>query len=330
MDSRLVDRCVDYVIGAPTSNPDSGVDVRELWTDTVHHLIDAQRLNRPELIARHISWWSSVTSSRGLENPYSGEAIGALKEALRANLPDDDASNAVILIDRALDEPLAAEPSSFLVESGEIEPLATEFLDLLLRAERRKASRIVLNAVEAGTDVRDIYLLVLQPVMREVGRRWQYNRLSVAVEHYASAAVQLVMSQLYDRIFCTDRVGHAAVACCIGRETHEIGLRMVADFFEMEGWDCHYLGADVPAADVVAMLQERNADALMISATTRSHIDTCRQLIVSVREAFGQQVMILVGGLAFSAVPELWREVGADATAGDAAGAVQLVQERRS
>ena len=44
------------------------------------------------------------------------------------------------------------------------------------------------------------------------------------------------------------------VATCIGGELHEIGIRMVADFFEMEGWDTYYLGANTPADAVVAEL----------------------------------------------------------------------------
>ena len=69
------------------------------------------------------------------------------------------------------------------------------------------------------------------------------NLLSVAQEHYCTAATQLVMSQLYPRIFSTERRGRTLVAARVADDLHEIGLRMVADFFEMEGWDTFYVGA---------------------------------------------------------------------------------------
>ncbi|WP_440120087.1 hypothetical protein [Paenibacillus sp. QZ-Y1] len=36
------------------------------------------------------------------------------------------------------------------------------------------------------------------------------------------------------------------VAACVGSEQHEIGLRMLTDVFEMEGWDTYYLGQMFP------------------------------------------------------------------------------------
>ena len=57
------------------------------------------------------------------------------------------------------------------------------------------------------------------------------------------------------------------VAACAASELHEIGVRMAADFFEMEGWDTFYLGANTPAESVIRTLVERKADVLAVSAT---------------------------------------------------------------
>ena len=88
--------------------------------------------------------------------------------------------------------------------------------------------------VEQGTPARDIYLQVFQPAQREVGRLGQTNRISVALEHYVTAATQPIMSQLYPRIFSPEKTGRRLIATCVGGELHEIGVRMVADFFEMD------------------------------------------------------------------------------------------------
>jgi methanogenic corrinoid protein MtbC1 len=211
--------------------------------------------------------------------------------------------------------------------------LATRYLAALLKGERHVASQLILNALESGTSIKEIYLQVFQPTQHELGRLWQMNRLTVAQEHYCTAATQLIMSQLYPYIFRTERIGRRLVATCVGGELHEIGVRMVADFFEMEGWDTYYLGANAPLEAIVQATAERQADALAISATMTFHISAVAALIAGVRAAgAGSQVKILVGGRPFNQSGDLWQTVGADGWARDAqeaiAAANRLVEGR--
>ena len=197
-------------------------------------------------------------------------------------------------------------------------------------ADRRRAHRLVEEALDDGVDVRDLYLHLFQAAQREMGRRWQLNQVSVAQEHFCTAATQLIMSDLYDRIFSTERVGRLVVVTSVAGDLHQIGARMVADFFEMEGWDTVYLGADVPHEDVLDALERHGADGLAVSATMTPHVRAVAELVQRVRTSpAGEGRWILVGGWPFSLDPELWREIGADAMARDAADAV-VVAERLS
>ncbi|MDP1792909.1 MAG: cobalamin-dependent protein, partial [Acidimicrobiales bacterium] len=198
----------------------------------------------------------------------------------------------------------------------------------LLRGDRPTASRLVLEAVAAGTPVRDVYLHVFQPSQYEIGRLWQTNRISVAQEHYCTAATQLVMSQLYEHVFSTVKNGRTMVATSVEGNLHELGIRMVADFFEMDGWDTYYLGANTPHDAVIAGVIERGAEVLAVSATLPTQVDSVHELIGAVRdEPACQDVRILVGGNPFSRDPELWRHVGANGSAVSALGAISLALE---
>jgi methanogenic corrinoid protein MtbC1 len=148
------------------------------------------------------------------------------------------------------------------------------------------------------------------------------------------------MSQLYPRIFGTTRVGRCLVATCVGGELHEIGVRMVADLFEMAGWDSYYIGANAPVQGVLQALEERQADVLAISATLTVHVGQVREMIERVCMAnqeygssTGRGPIILVGGYPFLISPKLWQRVGADGFAANAREAVQvanaLVDARR-
>jgi len=109
------------------------------------------------------------------------------------------------------------------------------------------------------------------------------------------------------------------VVTSVAGDLHEIGARMVADFFEMDGWDTVYLGANSPSSAVVEEMKERGAEGLALSATMTPHVSAVAELIQEVRkDPEAGSRWILVGGYPFGVDPDLWREVGADAMALDA------------
>jgi MerR family transcriptional regulator, light-induced transcriptional regulator len=200
--------------------------------------------------------------------------------------------------------------------------VAEAYLEDLLDGHRTSALARVDELVDGGTSIEEVYLHVFEPVLRETGRRWQRNRISVAQEHYVTAVTQLAMAQLYPRIFRTPRIGRVLVATCVGGELHEVGLRMVADLFELAGWDTHFLGADTPSQAVAELALDRGADLLAVSATLPSHREEAARMIAALRSRV--RAPILVGGRLFQLQPELWRTIGADATARTAADAVRI------
>lgn len=174
--------------------------------------------------------------------------------------------------------------------------------------------------------MREIYLHVFQAAQYEVGRLWQTNQLIVAQEHYCTAATQLIMSQLYPYVFASEKTGGTLVATCVAGDLHEIGIRMVTDFFEMDGWNTYYLGASTPAQAVVDTVVQHQAQVLAISATISGHLRGVDELIRRVcAQPACRDVKILVGGYPFLVAPELWQRVGADGTAPTAQGAIALV-----
>jgi methanogenic corrinoid protein MtbC1 len=206
--------------------------------------------------------------------------------------------------------------------------LAGDYLQALLEGERDRASQLILQAVDIGIPIKDIYLHVFQSCQHEIGRLWQTNQISVAQEHFCSAATQLIMSQLYPHILSAEKGRGSMVATCVGGELHEIGVRMVADFFEMEGWDTYYLGANTPARSVLRTIEERNADLLCVSATITFNIQAASDLIGQVRASeAGKGIRILVGGRPYNVAEELWRQTGADGFGRDAQAAVDLAAQ---
>jgi MerR family transcriptional regulator, light-induced transcriptional regulator len=291
------------------------------------YLTQAMKAEDPALFSEYIVWAKSLFEGLKLPESTIVVSLESLEAVLLRHLSAAEMAMVRPFIESARQKAASAPTTapSHLGGGSSEDALAQEYLDHLLRGDRHAASRLILDAVENGVSVRDIYLRVFQPTQREVGRLWQMNQISVAQEHFATAATQLIMSQLYPYVFNGQKIGKRMVATSVSGELHEIGVRMVADFFEMEGWDTYYLGANTPAHSVVQTVVERQPDVLSISATMTFHVDAVAEMVKAVQgQVVGKLPKILVGGYPFNVDPNLWWRVGADGYAPDAPGAVEV------
>lgn len=204
------------------------------------------------------------------------------------------------------------------------------YLAALLDGDRRQAFAVVDDAMRAGLGIRVLYVEVFGPAMREIGRLWQENRITVADEHLATAITQAAMARLYDELFRGGvEPGPLLVAACADQERHELGLRMICDVLEMEGWDTLFLGASVPVEDLVAMIAERRPQVVALSASITPHVARVREAVRSIRQALPDGgPLIAVGGRAFMDDPGLAERLGADLTAEDALQAAEALKQR--
>jgi len=298
--------------------------------DSNHHfryLIEALTESDPTIFANYVAWLKQLFE--GLKFPPEAlpKMLECTREVLRERLPEEMSSVTQEYIDAAATriEHESLSQSSFITEDLPLHDLATRYLDALLCGERHLASNMILEAVEKGASIKDIYLYVFQRSQYEIGRLWHLNIASVAQEHYCSAATQLIMSQLYQYIFSSEKTGRRLVAACVGGELHEIGIRMVADFFEMDGWDTYYMGANTPTSTIIEAIDSHQPDVLAISASMPFHRKTLKELIATVRDHDTDgRVKILVGGYALRSSQDLWIKLGADGFADDAQQAVSL------
>lgn len=191
--------------------------------------------------------------------------------------------------------------------------LGARYLEEVLSGRREDACQLLLTAVEQDDlHVRDVYRRVLAPAQRELGRLWEARKISVAEEHLATATTQLAMARLFSQAPRKRPTLGVLVAACVEGDLHEVGLRMVADLFELSGWETHYLGANTPVWGLFELLRLRNADALAVSAVMPEYLPAVRAMIGSVREREEfAAVRIIVGGRAFDKDPEMAEWVGA-------------------
>jgi len=212
-------------------------------------------------------------------------------------------------------------------ENTEFLLLRKKYFDFVLSGDKDLATKLILDAARNKFSVKDIYFYVLERSLKEVGRLWEMNIMDISQEHYFSNVTQQIMSQLYPYINTKEKNGYSCVSLSVNGDFHNIGIRMVTDLLEAEGWKTYYLGSNIPTQNVIKAVQERKANMLVISATMAFNLDSVSNLIMAVRTAKQcKNVKIMVGGRAFNIDKHLWKTVGADGSASTAEETVKIAE----
>ncbi|MBI9042258.1 cobalamin-dependent protein [Lutibacter sp.] len=154
------------------------------------------------------------------------------------------------------------------------------------------------SLLKKDVSIKIIYEDLLKVSLYEVGKLWEYNKISVASEHLASAIVEAILNDNYLNIISEKRVNKNVLLSCVEKEFHQIGVKMIGDIFEMNGWTSYFLGSNTPTKDVLLFSKTIPIDIIAISLSIYSHLPELTKLIEKFRLEF-PETPILVGGQAF-------------------------------
>jgi methanogenic corrinoid protein MtbC1 len=203
---------------------------------------------------------------------------------------------------------------------------ADAYLRALVARDGRAARAAVDAALQAGATVSQVYVEVLQPALYAIGDRWATEACSVADEHFATALTETILGALGPRLRGEPRDGRLAVIACTPDERHALGLRMVSDLLQAEGWEVFELGASLPAADLAALVDEERPDTVLLSTSTAGRLPGIQEALTALR-ALEDPPLIVVGGQFWTAeAASLARELGADHVVRDARLLVPLLE----
>lgn len=153
-------------------------------------------------------------------------------------------------------------------------------------------------------DVLDFYDNVLIPAMQSIPcdantgyQIWQ--------EHALSAIIRTIIERLYPFVleqrnifYGKEYTGVVAIFAPHG-DTHEIGAKLVADYFNLLGFNTHYIGLDTPKTVIPEMVKQLHVGVLGISVTNTFSLVELQKTIEYVRSE-GIDIPIVVGGMAFT------------------------------
>jgi MerR family transcriptional regulator, light-induced transcriptional regulator len=190
--------------------------------------------------------------------------------------------------------------------------LAGKIAERIAARDRGGAVAAVLDAVGNGAiTVPVLYEHVLAPQLLQIGEHWQTGELPVWGEHYASGVLHTIVEALYPTVarLAADvpPTGKSVLLACPAGETHDLGLRMLSDRFELAGFKTVLLGADVPTPQIVAAAAALRPDLLVLSASTHFNRVELRDVVDEIRpELPGTDIRAT--GYAFRLAREGWAD----------------------
>jgi len=138
---------------------------------------------------------------------------------------------------------------------------------------------------------------VLRPLLTEVGERWHRGELSISQERLVSKTVSRhvgLMLDAYDRAARRE----AIVFATLPGERHELGLLMSAMICASRGFKAHYLGTDLPPADIARFAREVDAVVVALSIVLQERLIDVPEQLAELAEELPAGTAIWVGGSA--------------------------------
>jgi methanogenic corrinoid protein MtbC1 len=202
---------------------------------------------------------------------------------------------------------------------------------VLLTNDGDAVSAFIQQVRARGVSPESIYLDLLTPAARLLGRMWEEDTCDFTAVTLGLWRLQRVMYELSPAFQMQIEPeapldGRRVLLCPVPGEQHTFGLFMVAEFFRRAGWEV--FDAPVPShAELVALTRSNWFACLGISLSCDRWLDELTSIVRDVQhESKNPGIGIIVGGSMFLHRADLVSQVGAHGTAADAARAVELAQ----
>lgn len=174
-----------------------------------------------------------------------------------------------------------------------------DYFNSLAGGDKNHCSEIVKELLSQKVDIKDIYTDLFQRSLYRMGKLWDDGKLNIAEEHSATQITLQLINTILPNHKKNKKIGKRAIISCIDKEYHEIGARMVANIFEFNGWETEFLGASVPAKDIIKFIKLKNPDVIGLSFNFYMNLLKLYTVVEHIKKFFPDK-KIIFGGQAAS------------------------------
>ncbi len=160
---------------------------------------------------------------------------------------------------------------------------ATRMHQALLDGDEPTARAIVRTLLSEGSSIPGAVQDVIVPPLVLIGQAWRDGRLTIWVEHRASAIVERILGEIAPNP--RGRRRGTVVVASVSGDHHSLPTSMAAVTLRADNWHVEHLGADMPPDELVRFCAEHDVDVAVISSTNPDTAELAAETAERLREA---------------------------------------------
>ena len=199
------------------------------------------------------------------------------------------------------------------------------FTEALLAVSQSDAAQVLEQAEAAELSAEDIESILVQS-LEIIGEKWETGEAALSQVYMSGKICEELMASKMASTMNRKKAGPGIPGRCaiaVLNDHHMLGKRMVFSALRLAGFnidDWGHRNVEQLAANTVA----HQLDVLLVSTLMLPSALAVKDLRKRLRES-GFQGKIMVGGAPYRLDRQLWKEVGADATANNAMESIQTL-----
>ena len=203
----------------------------------------------------------------------------------------------------------------------------SDLITALADLKEDEALKIVEEKLNAGEDPFKI-LEDIRLGMEIVGNRFAKNEYFISDLLYAGEILRVVTETVKPKLAKakeTKLLGKVIIGSVAG-DIHDIGKNIVVFMLEVNGFEVHDLGVDIPPEKFVEKIKETGATIIGLSGFLALAFDSMKETIQAIKDAgLRDKVKVMIGGGQIS--EDVRKYTGADAYGTDAMEGVSLAKK---
>lgn len=177
-----------------------------------------------------------------------------------------------------------------------------QFNDLIVKEEKEKLINLLIDALDRqDVSVRELYKERILPSIEDFECPFQKDPLCIWKEHVRTSTTRTIIEIIYPYLLKERKPfnGKKIIMTCPSEEYHELPLRVVSDWFELNGFKSIFAGGNTPLNALVLALDYEKPDYLGLSVSNPYNLYKAQNIIEMVRQK-DKSIGIVVGGRAFN------------------------------
>ena len=188
---------------------------------------------------------------------------------------------------------------------------ATAMHTALSAGDELAARDLACALVAEHTSIAELVQQVLVPPLRQIGQDWHDGKVSIWVEHRASAITERILGEVAPRPRGRRR-GSVMVAAVSG-DRHSLATTMAAVALRDNNWWVHHLGADMPPDELVRFCIEHEIDVAVLTVVNSECADLAESTAARIRQS-GTRTVVGGPGRTLDELVEMVHEAALDKT----------------